>query len=127
MRHALLPAAALLCAACSRTVLDAGDLPAGGSPPAPECPTPDFPRECRAEPSEARGKADCDDGDPGTADRCVPFEGGAVCAHVPAPCDHYDPADVQRARCDDGEACTADRCGGDNGCEHVAVAGCLPL
>lgn len=76
----------------------------------------------------AKQKADCDDGDPQTADRCVqitPECDGTVCAHVEVQCDHYDSAEIQLTLCDDGDECTSDRCGDDNACIHSPIANCL--
>lgn len=82
--------------------------------------------ECVADLSEAKGKADCDDGDPKTADRCFAIapECGAICVHVPVFCDHYDSDVVQQALCDDSDPCTADRCDGHNTCGSTPIANC---
>lgn len=64
----------------------------------------------------------CDDSDPGTADRCVDVAPcGGVCAHVPAQCDSYDSAATQPLVCDDGNPCTRDACGPDNACAHEVL------
>jgi hypothetical protein len=76
----------------------------------------------------AKQKADCDDGDPQTADRCVqitPDCDGTVCAHVEVQCDHYDSAEIQLALCDDGDECSSDRCSDNNACIHSPIANCL--
>lgn len=78
------------------------------------------------------GKADCNDENPSTADRCVPIgtgggfkpSCGSVCAHVKVECDGLDDAAVQALRCDDGDACTVDKCA-VSACVHQEIDACL--
>ena len=70
-------------------------------------------------------KGACDDGDPGTADRCIDLlDGGAACAHVEVECDSADPPTVQASVCDDGDPCTGERCR-LNACVHSPIGNCL--
>lgn len=79
--------------------------------------------DCDPSATEAIGKAKCDDGDEGTADRCADVSGcGGLCVHVPVQCDHYDSIEVQQTRCDDGNECTADRCNARNFCLNQPIA-----
>lgn len=85
-------------------------------------------------PSECPGttpgadKAACDDGDPGTVDRCFDVAPcGGFCVNVPGQCDGLDNIETQQARCDDGNECTADRCmSGVNVCEQVVRSDGVP-
>ena len=53
----------------------------------------------------------CDDGDPCTADSCVPGQG----------CQHLTDCACPTLSCDDHDPCTADSCQPGAGCQHVAV------
>ncbi|MEZ4269614.1 MAG: hypothetical protein R3F39_24915 [Myxococcota bacterium] len=76
----------------------------------------------------------CDDGNPCTADTCVPA--GGTCAFAPksGPCADGDPCTLDTTceagacvavgaagPCDDGNACTEDLCLGEAGCERTAI------
>jgi hypothetical protein len=116
------------CATVLAEVKGGGDSGGGGGTSTTTSPVVDACGVAQCDPSvsEAKGKADCDDDDPKTADRCfaVAPECGALCVHVPVPCDHYDSAATQQAACDDGDPCTADRCGDLNSCAYSTVEDC---
>jgi hypothetical protein len=77
----------------------------------------------------------CDDGNPCTADSCVPAGGNCVFAPQAGPCADGDPCTTDTTceagacvaagavgLCDDDNACTDDVCLGEAGCERTAVA-----
>jgi len=70
---------------------------------------------------ECTSDADCDDGDPCTADRCDVTAG--LCEHRRGLCADRCVAD---ADCDDGNPCTADRCGAGGSCAREEIPGCAP-
>lgn len=78
-------------------------------------------RECDPSDDARDQKAECDDGDPGTTDRCAP---AGTCAHPRAECDPLDPPDVGAAACEDGDPCTAARCSAVEGCLQFQIGNC---
>lgn len=85
-----------------------------------------FEPECW-EGTAAEQKADCDDGDPTTADRCaIASEAGGICAHVPVDCDALDPIKVSAELCgrEHPSPCASWRCRGNNTCLRIAIANC---
>lgn len=103
---------------CSTTGGDGGGGEGGaGVGGAPVC---QFETECDpAAPFD--GKLECNDGDPGTADRCIATGScGGVCAHVKVLCDAADSAAIQAVVCDDRDPCTNDRCG-ISACVHTPI------
>lgn len=78
--------------------------------------------DCTPTPSEVAGKAQCDDGEQGTIDRCIQIGAcGGVCIHLVGQCDHYDSFEIQQTRCDDGSPCTKDRCSAINACFNQPI------
>jgi hypothetical protein len=85
-------------------------------------------------------ETDCDDGDPCTADYCVPETGECwwdpVCCATDADCDPDNACSAGKCEaglcklmpipCDDGDPCTEDSCDTDVGCVHEKVADCQP-
>jgi hypothetical protein len=112
MKYKLALGFAVVClTACNGETESLGEGGAGGGvtfAPTAMCP---LGAECRLTPIGA-GKADCDDGDPLTSDRCVLLRPclKAACVHIPSECDALDPYQVQQAICGDDEECTHDRC-----------------
>lgn len=66
------------------------------------------------------GKADCDDGDPATVDRCVEVGARWACVVAPGECDHLDPLGAIEAACEDGDPCTSERCSPSDECSYSA-------
>jgi hypothetical protein len=124
MKYKLALGFAVVClTACNGETESLGEGGAGGGvtfAPTAMCP---LVGACRLD-SARDGKDDCDDGDPFTADRCVPRSpcGLGVCVHRDAQCDIADPIAVSAAACDDGNDCTADRCEAGNVCIHHTIA-----
>ncbi len=126
---------------CGNGVVESGELcdppgTGGGCSPGFVCN-----HDCTACVAPCSTGADCDDGDPCTADTCDSAGAGFVCDHMPLTgpaCDDGRPCttnDVCRngicvggppPDCDDQNSCTGDHCtsvGGAFVCQHDAIAG----
>ncbi len=139
-RTSILPALLLFVACCSYPPLDTGSGGAGGdtSSPPGEC---DSAADCDpaingcyvgacqpCDPSRptCAQQAECDDGDPLTADRCAAVTAGCAepaCVHLAVECNHCGSVEEQQSICDDGDPCTSDRCG-ENACVQEPIANC---